>query len=146
MPTKTIICAYCNADFHYKSGLIRHIASLHDVYDIKFSCPECSKTFSRQDNMAQHCRNHFCNTKFSCELCGKQFSTKSNKKAHLMKIHWLRVFECIECTTDFKSAYDLKYHNNRVHTKVNPFKCPACECAYPSPVGLYRHKKNTEHA
>lgn len=56
-PSETFVCTCCSRSFRRKAHLIRHYRSLH-THDKPFKCDECSKKFSRSDNLSMHASIH----------------------------------------------------------------------------------------
>ncbi|KAI8324573.1 hypothetical protein GQ54DRAFT_247117, partial [Martensiomyces pterosporus] len=53
---KPFMCSICGSRF----GRLEHVKRHHLVHtgERLFTCPSCSKTFARKDNMIQHLRAH----------------------------------------------------------------------------------------
>lgn len=136
-----LICAYCNSKFRFKSWLKRHVTK--HMKNKVYRCSQCWKTFSRSDNRDQHQRRHTENKLHGCQICGANFVNLSNLRYHKRQKHseQKEVHQCPQCPAQYKNRHDLMYHDNRVHTHKNPFKCPACECVFPRPQDLYKHRK-----
>lgn len=88
---KKIICSMCNCKFLWKASLERHLTVYHEtekkfVDDIQmnskpFSCKQCSRSFSTNDQLLTHASFHLPRPKrFSCDTCKKLFSRSDNLK------------------------------------------------------------------
>ena len=69
---KTHYCQVCEKSFSSKSGLDKHVKSIHEGR--KFMCVECDKTFSDKRNLRNHMKTvHTGERDYQCEQCSKTF-------------------------------------------------------------------------
>lgn len=69
----------------------------------RFYCPECSKTFSRVDNLKAHSKLHDSNRKdiYSCNQCPYRFRRKYDLARHEVAHSRSRLFCCGNCHKGF---------------------------------------------
>ena len=72
-----------------------------DGETIGFSCAECSKVFTRPDNLKRHVKSvHSREKSFTCDECGKRFGTNDKLKQH-QRSHQEKLHECSRCQKKF---------------------------------------------
>jgi len=59
---RPLVCIPCKIRFNRRSKLDQHNRYVHNA-DIRYSCDECAKTFSRPDHIARHVKNGHCRKK-----------------------------------------------------------------------------------
>lgn len=127
-------CATCNKTFTKKSSFKQHMLT-HSEQRIKLFCPVCSKdgvikTFSKNSNLVQHCRNVHQGTNVEevlgscerkpvkitenphqCHICGKKYKVKASLKIHVSEVHEIRIKPlCQLCGKQFQNDAALKKH------------------------------------
>ena len=50
-------CVICLKPFSHRSGLRRHVRSVHGSEDRPYHCKECGKMFKRKDHLTCHVKN-----------------------------------------------------------------------------------------
>ena len=86
-------CEDCGKEFSELSVLNRHVKEIHlglkaDKKKGKpWSCPTCSKTFNRKDNLAYHMNVHTGAKPYKCFYCETAFQNQSNRLHHMKKSH-----------------------------------------------------------
>ena len=119
---KTHYCQVCEKSFSSKSGLDKHVKSIHEGR--KFTCVECDETFSDKRNLRNHMKTvHTGERDYQCEQCSKTFSTKSILSDHL-KVH-RKPYSCHICGKCFSFKPHLDEHIV-VHTGEKTHTCNVC--------------------
>ncbi|XP_037797485.1 zinc finger protein 76-like [Penaeus monodon] len=99
----------------------------------KFNCcyPNCGKSYSSQNHLKTHQRNHTGQRPHVCEVCKKCFTTGYALKSHLRTHTGEKPFQCPDeqCGKCFKTSGDLQKHV-RTHTGERPFKCEMCDKSF----------------
>ncbi|XP_031748928.1 oocyte zinc finger protein XlCOF7.1-like [Xenopus tropicalis] len=134
---------------HRKERHFLHHRSLHNHLSVpddkkQFSCSECGKCCSNQNNLKYHQRTHTGEKPFSCSECGKCFSTSSEVTVHRRRMHTSeRPFFCSECGKRFATSSELTVHL-RTHTGEKPFACSECgKCFTRSTQLTVHHRTHT---
>jgi hypothetical protein len=123
----------CGQTFSSKSGLTRHINSIHDKENI-FECDECDQKYTRKDSLVQHIKDYHSDKvkRFKCDHCYYTTNHLGNFNYHI-NVHEKQkayTFICdmqdggtqkctqsdIPCTIRCKTQLDLEYHIERNHT------------------------------
>nr|XP_024003142.1 gastrula zinc finger protein XlCGF49.1-like [Salvelinus alpinus] len=55
--------------------------------DKSYSCPQCEKSFTHQNQLKMHLTVHMGERPFACTHCGKRFSERSYLRIHQQKNH-----------------------------------------------------------
>lgn len=81
-------CDICNVIIKRKTGLQRHMNTIHLKNANQLVCPECGLFFKTSNVLQFHLiRIHNAPTPVSCEKCGKKFVYPSQLKGHDMRVH-----------------------------------------------------------
>ena len=158
------VCKVCGKIYRHKTSLARH---LKDHEDNLFDCDECSKRFSRKDNLYAHKRvvhnRHFLNfdaiKKFyhaskSCRKCGENLESKEEFEAHItlkicqdrskkLELEQDEKFKCCLCDKSYKSKKNLVAHIKWKHStqEKKVFSCNICEKNFSYKCLLRRHNQ-----
>jgi len=158
------VCKVCGKIYRHKTSLARH---LKDHEDNLFDCDECSKRFSRKDNLYAHKRvvhnRHFLNfdaiKKFyhaskSCRKCGENLESKEEFEAHItlkicqdrskkLELDQDEKFKCCLCDKSYKSKKNLVAHIKWKHStqEKKVFSCNICEKNFSYKCLLRRHNQ-----
>ena len=158
------VCKVCGKIYRHKASLARH---LKDHEDNLFDCDECSKRFSRKDNLYAHKRvvhnRHFLNfdaiKKFyhaskSCRKCGENLESKEEFEAHItlkicqdrskkLELDQDEKFKCCLCDKSYKSKKNLVAHIKWKHStqEKKVFSCNICEKNFSYKCLLRRHNQ-----
>ena len=136
----------------HETSYKQHITA-HDNENKTYSCPECSKTFGRKDNLTRHKLKEHKVTRINldaieksgnidkqdiCKMCGNcrklehhliyKVCQKSNKD---QLIDGKGIFKCKICDKSLFNSFNLSCHIKWKHsTPVRPFKCPHCDSTF----------------
>uniref|UniRef100_A0A1I7U8Y2 Zinc finger protein 26 n=1 Tax=Caenorhabditis tropicalis TaxID=1561998 RepID=A0A1I7U8Y2_9PELO len=90
-------------------------------------CVECSRTFTRRNDLNRHMKIHTGVKDFECTECSRSFRTKSTLKSHMVT-HSDNPpqFQCAVCQKSFYEKKALVVHI-RIHTGEQPHKCHFCD-------------------
>ena len=81
-PKRPLVCVPCKKRFTCRSKLDQHNRLVHNT-DIRYSCAECSKTFSRRDHIARHVKHGHC-TKQSRQAAAEMELSVNNEDTRLL--------------------------------------------------------------
>ena len=111
------MCTKCDAEFMDKSELNQHLLS-HQ----KIVCIVCSKLFSTDTQLLQHCMNMhkvqegLVLEEHQCKHCFKIYSTKSSMNEHIKAAHKNKgPFSCTVCGLVFVHASNMRTHRAAKH-------------------------------
>ena len=113
----------------------------------KFSCKTCKKSFSGQDELAHHEKNHTDEEKkqteevrFRCKVCPSSYSKEEHLKDHEQKRHSTpgKPFKCKTCYVGFEN-YPLLQKHEATHAGDKSFQCKTCKQSFRNKVLLDRH-------
>jgi len=110
-------CTDCELSFVYKLGLEKHSVKDHQTVPVqmKYSCHECKKEFSRRNNLRDHMIVHSKEMPYVCLLCRKLFKKRGGLKLHSL---WEHKFKCPDCELLFVCKIDLEKHTVKDHQIV----------------------------
>ncbi|KAG5455192.1 hypothetical protein CSKR_106508 [Clonorchis sinensis] len=100
-------------------------------------CPVCSKLL-RRSSLTEHMEMHNNGGRFSCPVCSKKFSRASGREKHLRVHTGEKPFKCPHCPKAYRQQIHLNEHL-RSHSGERPFVCRLCGFALSSRSQLTRH-------
>jgi uncharacterized Zn-finger protein len=103
-----------------------------------YTCPQCTKSFSRSDVLKTHLRFHTEEKPYSCPLCSKLFAASGNFQQHMKTHTGEKSFSCSFCKKSFSQSSCLRAHL-RVYTGEKPFACSLCPKIFGYSEQLKRH-------
>ncbi|CAJ0596031.1 unnamed protein product [Cylicocyclus nassatus] len=112
MMEKPFKCPYCEHRSKEKSGLEKHVRSIHTL-EAPYKCKYCNQSFKVQSNMVRHIRAHTGEKPYACKKCGVSYADKKNMDAHVFREH-LRMRE-LECTAPGCSARFWRHDRFALH-------------------------------
>ena len=104
-------CDKCDKRFSQKSGLNRHIKSVHE--NVRYNCDKCGKSFSQKDNLNIHIKSVHEKIRYNCDKCEKRFCSNQYLSQHIQSAH-VR-YNCHKCKKHFSWKDDLNRHIQSVH-------------------------------
>lgn len=128
------ICGECGMDFPEKQQLEKHRESHKKPY----ACPDCGKTFKRENSVEIHQRIHSGKSPFCCSVCGKTCGTAQLLRTHLAVHTGQKNFHCHQCGRSFIQHTNLKVHL-KTHTGERPHLCSVCGKCYSRAQTLKNH-------
>ncbi|XP_023342322.1 gastrula zinc finger protein xFG20-1 [Eurytemora carolleeae] len=137
-------CQFCDKTFIKESALQLHEAH-HEAgkFNKTFSCVQCSKSFSKQSNLARHIRSHFGIKSFFCDQCNAEFVDSTRLKEH----SWIHLdyakFKCPipECDQTFRHRSNLKNHMSSHHNEPKKYPCNLCNKSFAFEYKLRNHSR-----
>lgn len=132
---------------------------------IKYVCPECGKTFHRQNGLTLHMKSHRrkkaieCRRKkllkvqkilrpeklsekpiqgFSCEICGKLLLSRDTLRVHYNVHAGERPYSCSFCGRGFTQKGNLNSHE-RIHRGERPYVCTTCGKGFTQKGNMTKH-------
>ncbi|XP_077107345.1 uncharacterized protein LOC143765014 [Ranitomeya variabilis] len=131
-------CSDCSKTYTHKSHLVQH-QRVH-TGEKPFPCVDCDKCFSRKSHLVEHQRTHTGKKPFSCLQCGKCFSKKSNLIQHKRSHTGEKPFSCSECGRCFTVKGNLERHQ-RTHRDERLFSCSECGKFFSQKSHLIEHQR-----
>ncbi|XP_026574953.1 zinc finger and SCAN domain-containing protein 2-like, partial [Pseudonaja textilis] len=86
----------------------------------EYQCPECEKSFQRNEYLEIHLRTHSGEKPYTCLECGKSFSQRGNLSRHRRIHSGEKPYKCMECGKSFNMRESLHRHQ-RIHTGEKPY-------------------------
>ncbi|XP_071115503.1 zinc finger protein 62-like [Haliotis cracherodii] len=133
-------CAFANIDIQ---KVERHVRESHP--EVRHPCPECQRSFVRQDLLNQHVlRIHQNQTKFMCSRCGERFKKSCDQKIHEQQVHGVDhnfvVYSCNVEGCDYQTitARYLDAHKKAKHFD-NRIQCSYCPTKVKTKLALQMH-------
>ena len=112
-------------------------------------CEECNLTFQKTGNKYRHDEVKHVGRKYSCQDCGKQFSRQDDLKRHKEQVHRPPILsKCNYCGTEFKDFSSWKRHNDANYDDEGNFtffNCSECQKKFCSLKLLKKHTRD-EHS
>lgn len=120
---KEFECKFCEKSFGKKSGLDRHMSTMHKKPG-KFQCNvgKCTEFFDSKEELDLHTFHSHKGLKCDIESCGQLFSEKSKLIKHLNERHGRTLAYCIQCKSFFD---DIEGHYETAHKDLK-FACHLC--------------------
>ena len=143
-------CTHCDKQFDTTSMLERHVL-IHSK--TRFDCKECSKTFSRKDELKRHGKTQHINrsynikamlkdaqfkTGYKCRRCEKFLMDEYDMICHYEEKKCLN--QCDMCEKTFKDKRYLNTHRLS-HGPLPKFVCNICEKSFAFKTGLQKHTR-----
>ena len=124
-----IYCETCGKQFMDKSKLTSHKAS-HLSKVGSHSCPSCMETFSNQEDLNEHLKDHK-DGDYNCTHCDLEFNTKQALDKHMDIKHLKKsALYCNICSMQFQMKYQLRNHmteEHKTHKPCRKFATNSCE-------------------
>ena len=105
-------------------------------------CPTCGKEFSVKRTFNNH-KQH-CGIRYQCPLCPMSFSRNDHRHRHVRQQHSKTPdrFPCTICEKVFTSKQRLKQHTEAIHSEEKPyFQCWYCDARYAWKSGRQNHMR-----
>ena len=133
-------CQKCEKIFSGKSGLSRHIRSIHEGIIFRYNCQMCDKTFANTENLTTHVNSIHGGTIYNCGKCDKAYNLKSNLSRHIKASHEGKKYVCKLCDKTFSGQSYLKNHDRSYHKGfTHKYQCEKCGKNLTSNTNLRKH-------
>ena len=159
---KVHTCDECDKQYANAVNLNYHKSTRHDITVKKVDCPNCSATFSTENNMLIHKRRTHGkapqDSGYECEDCDKTFSYENNLNRHRREYHHITEFNldyvnsenlrniCDQCTETFSRKSSLIRHKATFHGGENvTIQCDQCSKTFNRNSNMIRHKENAHN-
>jgi len=86
------------------------------------------------------------NKKFTCSICSKGFSVKFSLKRHMFTHSRVKPFHCLNCDCAYSDKSNLIKHQRKRHSDVRLYICPFCQAVFSSNSSLLRHRRTYHFA
>lgn len=117
-------CTDCGKSFGKKSGLDRHILTVHEkIKAFKCEADGCHGAFGEKSQLTKHMRIHTERDQSYCSFCKQQFE---NIKNHFDLFHQDLTYACDFCFKRFSKQSSLNIHVKVFHTMEKNFFCDYC--------------------
>jgi len=128
----------CNTTFTSNDYLIKHMKQ-HTI-EKPFFCTLCTKRFVVKGSLDIHMRTHREEKAYLCTYdgCGKTFTQKAHLTSHVKMHTQEKPYSCTRCNKLFAQKNNLTLHM-RIHTGEKPYICTRCNKAWGDPSNLNRH-------
>ncbi|KAJ8001411.1 hypothetical protein DPEC_G00169230 [Dallia pectoralis] len=142
-------CLECGKEFPCPSKLQRHLLT-HSGERPCF-CPDCEKSFTREEHLKTHQRFHCSKgegspsvtgdpeqAKNCCPECGRVFSSAYKLRRHLLTHTGEKPHSCSVCGKSYTYLHTLKVHELK-HIGRKSYKCTVCEKCFSQKGNLNQH-------
>ncbi|XP_069086016.1 zinc finger protein 419-like [Pleurodeles waltl] len=109
-----------------------------------FSCTECEKIFSKEEDLIGHKRIHMGMRPYQCTECNKSFRRKDTLFVHKRTHTGERPYHCAVCEKSFNQVGALNRHQ-RTHLGYRPYQCHQCEKSFSQNGTLIAHQKTHKY-
>jgi len=86
LPSKILLCEYCNSSFASSSGLERHKKLVH-LNKLPYFCSVCGQGFTEKDHFEGHMNRHNNFKAHKCPHCSHEFTYKTSLRRHIRHRH-----------------------------------------------------------
>lgn len=136
---KPFTCPFCSKGFTRKDHLSSHLSA--HTGEKHFDCPECEAKFNLKQSLERHMTVHSGAKPFKCPDCKKGFTRNSTLKLHMRTHTGEKPFTCTECQAKFNRKENFLRHLI-VHTGERPYNCPVCKKDFVRKPSLDKHMKS----
>lgn len=139
--TKSLLCKFCKKSFSFQNQLLVHVRQ--HTGEKPFVCRFCSKDFASIKVLRVHERIHTGEKPYKCPYCNKRFSAYANLVVH-RRIHTNeKPYHCKLCRRAFEHSGNLNRHI-RAHLTDRGFRCILCSQIFEKEDEILNHTK-TDH-
>lgn len=105
-----------------------------------FRCSQCTKRFSKAENLLSHQSIHSGTRPFGCHICSKSFIRKRELDRHIATHSGMKPFKCPRCNKSF-GRKDKMMRHMRIHDVNKTFTCTICNSTFNRRDSLQQHRK-----
>ncbi|KAI9520910.1 hypothetical protein NQZ68_013316 [Dissostichus eleginoides] len=136
-------CTICAQIFTTESQLQKHLRE-HEINDKPHRCDQCPQTFNVEFNLTLHRSTHT-TSDFTCPVCTKRFSRIASLKSHIMLHEKEENLICVECGDEFILQSQLTLHleeHRKELSGVKVYTCKSCDKEFKTSAHLKEHMKS----
>ncbi|XP_055905299.1 zinc finger protein 423 homolog isoform X2 [Eupeodes corollae] len=141
----SLVCHHCGQTLRDQPEYERHIVSHFLITCSEYACTEknCSKTFSKPDELQKHLFDNHIQTLFKCLLCSDLFETKVAVQVHFACIHSpeKKIYRCSACMDTFHGEQEFHIHVKTRHQTIvgSPIQCMFCRAVCSTELEMHFH-------
>ncbi|XP_022528889.2 zinc finger protein 236 isoform X1 [Astyanax mexicanus] len=117
-------CSICSQTYSTENQLHRHLRD-HEVNDKPHRCDLCPQSFNMEFNLRLHKSTHN-NADPTCPVCDKKFSRVASLKSHIMVHEKEENYLCSECGDEFILQSQLSLHLEEHRKELSGTKVYNC--------------------
>ncbi|CAH0715767.1 unnamed protein product, partial [Brenthis ino] len=138
-PPQRYSCSECSASFSSRYTLRAH--TLHHRGERPHRCRHCPAAYTSYTALSRHVKKHG-DAQFVCEHCRRSFKLKAALATHMDTHRPMKKFGCELCPKRYSQKAALLLHVNKVHKNLPPpCACQLCPKRYPRMSLLKDHMK-----
>ncbi|XP_060570570.1 zinc finger protein 37-like [Ruditapes philippinarum] len=132
-------CQVCGVCLSTKSGLKKHIESIH-MNVRNYQCSTCPYSAKCSQRLKEHELSHRSDHQFFCDKCTFTCVQKYQLKSHMRTHTGEKPYKCSQCK--FAAAWNVQLKEHvKVHGMENTVACSHCDIVFRNQKALKMHEK-----